>query len=133
SEDTREKFREKLRQGKLGDKEIEVELQDTGGGFSSFDVPGMPGSQMGVLNIGDIISKAMGGRTRTKRMTVDESYKLLMAEESDKLIDEERIIRDALKLVENEGIVFLDEMDKIAARADVRGGEVSREGVQRDL
>jgi ATP-dependent HslUV protease ATP-binding subunit HslU len=133
SSDTREKFREKLRSGQLKDKEVEIDVKDAGTpGFSSFDVPGMPGSQMGVLNIGDIIGKAMGGRTKTRRMTVDESYAILIAEESDKLIDEDKIIKQALDLAENYGIVFIDEMDKITSRPE-RGGEVSREGVQRDL
>lgn len=135
SADTREKFREKLRDGKLGEKEVEIEVQDTGGGasMSSFDIPGMPGSQMGVLNIGDLIGKAMGGgRTKTKRMTVNESYEILLAEESDNLIDEDQILKQSLNMVENYGIVFIDEMDKITGRSDTRG-EVSREGVQRDL
>lgn len=136
SKDTREKFRKKLRSGELDDKEIEIEVQDNAppGGFSSFDIPGMPGGQMGVLNIGDMISKAIGGgRTKPKQMTVKESYKILMNEESDKLIDEEKIISNALHLTENYGIVFIDEMDKICVRSEARGGEVSREGVQRDL
>lgn len=134
SEDTRQKFRVKLRQNELGDKEIDVEVSDNGpDGFSSFDIPGMPGGQMGVLNLSDILGKAMGGRTKVKRMTVDESYNVLVREESDKLVDEDRITKDAIYAVENNGIVFIDEIDKVAARQDVRGGEVSREGVQRDL
>jgi ATP-dependent HslUV protease ATP-binding subunit HslU len=134
SPETREKFRDKLRHGELKDKEVEIDVKDSGTpGFSSFDVPGMPGSQMGVLNIGDIIGKAMGGRTKTRRMTVDESYEILIAEESDKLIDEEKIIKQAIELTENDGIVFIDEMDKITSRSEHRGGDVSREGVQRDL
>ena len=134
SEDTREKFRKKLHDGKLSDKEVEISVAETqSSAMSSFDIPGMPGSQMGVLNIGDLLGKAMGGRTVTKKMTVDESYEILMNEESDKLIDEDKIIKDALILAENYGIVFIDEMDKITARSDSRGGEVSREGVQRDL
>ncbi len=135
TKETREKFREKLHSGNLGDKEVEIDVQDNGNvGGGAFDIPGMPGSQMGVFNLGDIIGKAMGGaKMKTKRMTVNESYKILLNEESDKLIDEEKIIKQALELVENYGIVFIDEMDKITARSDARGGEVSREGVQRDL
>ncbi len=136
SDDTKEKFRKKLRNKELDDKEVEIEVQDTGshGGFSSFDIPGMPGGQMGVLNIGDMLSKAIGGgRTKSKTMLVKDAYKILMNEESDKLIDEDKIVQEALHLTENYGIVFIDEMDKICARSDARGGEVSREGVQRDL
>ncbi|MAS86965.1 MAG: HslU--HslV peptidase ATPase subunit [Micavibrio sp.] len=132
SDDTREKFRKKLHKNEIGDKEVEIEVNDSGPAMQSFDLPGM-GGQMGVLNLGDMISKAMGGKTKTRRMTVDESYDILMAEESDKLIDEESIVTQALDLVENDGIVFIDELDKITARSDIRGGEVSREGVQRDL
>ncbi|MCI5050118.1 MAG: ATP-dependent protease ATPase subunit HslU [Rickettsiales bacterium] len=134
SSETREKFRFKLRNNELGDKEIEIEVAEASAdGFSSFDIPGMPGGQMGVLNLSDILGKAMGGRTKTKRMNVDESYEVLVREEADKLVDEERITKEALNAVENQGIVFIDEIDKVAARNDVRGGEVSREGVQRDL
>lgn len=136
SDDTKEKFRKKLKAKEIDDKEIELEIQDNSppGGMSSFDIPGMPGGQMGVLNIGEMLSKAMGGaRTKPKSLTVKEAYKILITEESDKLIDEEKIVQQALELTENYGIVFIDEMDKICARSDVRGGEVSREGVQRDL
>lgn len=136
SKDTREKFRELLHQEKLHSKEVEIEVQDnfSGPASSSFDIPGLPGGQMGVLNISDIISKALGGaRMKTKRMTVADAHALLMTEESDKLIDEDRIVKEAIELVENEGIVFLDELDKVAGRGDFKGGEVSREGVQRDL
>lgn len=135
SEDTRRKFRDKLRAGELQDKEIDIELQDTGSAsFPSFDIPGVPGGQMGVLNISDIIGKAIGGgRTKVKRMTVAESEKIILAEESDKLLDQEKIIKQAIDAVENNGIVFIDEIDKIAARSELRGAEVSREGVQRDL
>ena len=134
SADTREKFREKLHQGKLAEKEVEIEVQDNGSNLAtSFDIPGMPGGQMGVLNLSDMLGKALGGRMKKKRMTVDESYDILLQEESDKLIDEEKTIKDALDLVQNSGIVFIDEVDKITARSDNRGGEVSREGVQRDL
>lgn len=134
SKDTREKFRKKLRADELGDKEVEIDVQDNHvSGSGAFDIPGMPGGQMGVLNIGELIGKAMGGRMKTKRMSVDESYELLMAEESDKLIDEDKIVASALSSVENNGIVFIDEIDKISGRSDTKGGEVSREGVQRDL
>ncbi len=132
---TREAFREKLRKGLLDDKEIEIDVADTGPSLPMMDIPGMPGASMGVVNIGDILGKAFGPRTRRRKMTVRESYDVLIAEESDKLLDEESIISEARRLVENEGIVFLDEIDKICARAEggVRGGDVSREGVQRDL
>lgn len=135
SDDTREKFREKLRSNDLNDKEIEIEIQDNGGasGFSSMDIPGVPGGQMGVLNIGDVIGKAFGGRTKTKRMSVGESYEVLIAEESDKLADEDAMVKQAIDMVENDGIVFIDEMDKITSRSESKSGEVSREGVQRDL
>lgn len=134
SDETREKFRKLLRDNKLGDKEIEVEVEDnSNSAFPSMDIPGMPGSSMGVINIGDVLGKAMGSRTKKRKLTIDESYDILIAEESDKLLDEEKIIKHALELVENEGIVFIDEIDKVAAHSDVKGGEVSREGVQRDL
>ncbi len=134
SEDTRQKFRVRLRNGELDDKEIDIEVSDNdAGGFNSFDIPGMPGGQMGVLNLSDMLGKAMGGRTKTKKLRVDESYTILIREESDKLVDEDRIVKEAVASVENDGIVFIDEIDKVAARSDVRGGEVSREGVQRDL
>ena len=133
--ETREKFRQKLRDNELGSKKVEVEIQDnpSNSGMASFDIPGSPGSQIGMLNIGDMIGKAIGGtRMKKKSMTVDESYDILIAEESDNLIDEDDIIKQALELVENYGIAFIDEIDKIAGRSSDRG-EVSREGVQRDL
>jgi ATP-dependent HslUV protease ATP-binding subunit HslU len=135
SEDTRRKFREKLRAGELESKDIDIDVLDTGNSlFPSFDIPGLPGGQMGVLNLSDIIGKAMGGRTKTRRMSVAESRKLLIAEESEKLLDQEKVTKEAIDAVENHGIVFLDEIDKVAARGEYRGGaEVSREGVQRDL
>lgn len=135
STETREKFREMLHEGKLDDKTVELEIADNPSfGFPSFDIPGMPGSQMGVLNISDMIGKAIGGeKTKTKSLKVKESYDILINEESDKLVDEEKIIKEAIDLVQNEGIVFIDEIDKICARNDSRGGEVSREGVQRDI
>ncbi len=133
SPDTRRKFREKLHAGELDDKEVELEVSDTDSPFNSFDIPGMPGGQMGVLNLSDMLGKAMGGRTKTRKMTVAESHNILVSEESEKLLDQEKVVQDALSSVENDGIVFIDEIDKVCARADVKGGEVSREGVQRDL
>jgi ATP-dependent HslUV protease ATP-binding subunit HslU len=130
---TRDSFRKKLRAGELDDKEIEIEVRDTGG-MPALEIPGMPGAQIGMLNIGDIFGKALGSRTKTRRMTVAASHGLLIAEEADKLLDNESVIQDAIDNVQNNGIVFLDEIDKICARGEVRGGaDVSREGVQRDL
>jgi len=129
---TKEAFRKRLRAGELNDKEIEIEVQSSGGGMPLFDIPGMPGAQMGALNIGDIFGK-MGGRTKTRRVTVSESHEILVAEESDKLLDQDQLVVEAIKAVENNGIVFLDEIDKITARDGRIGGDVSREGVQRDL
>jgi ATP-dependent HslUV protease ATP-binding subunit HslU len=132
--ETRQKFRKMLREGELNDKEIEVEVQDTGGGqLPTFDIPGMPGAQMGMLNLNDLFGKALGGRTKSRKMTVGESYEILMAEESDKLLDQEKVVSEAIQSVEQNGIVFLDEIDKITARSERLGGDVSREGVQRDL
>ena len=132
-EATRQKFRTMLRDGQLADKEIELNLADTSNPFGSFEIPGMPGANVGMLNISDMMGKAMGGKTVNKKMKIDDAYTVLMEEESDKLLDEESMTRDALTMVEQTGIVFLDEIDKICAREDARGGEVSREGVQRDL
>jgi len=130
---TRDAFRKRLRAGELDDKEIEIEVRDAGG-MPSLEVPGMPGTQIGMINLGDIFGKAMGGRTKTRRLTVGASHDLLIAEEADKLLDNDSIIRDAIDNVQNNGIVFLDEIDKICARGEIRGGaDVSREGVQRDL
>jgi ATP-dependent HslUV protease ATP-binding subunit HslU len=129
---TKEAFRKKLRAGELNDKEIEIEVQSGGGGFPLFDIPGMPGAQMGAISIGDIFGK-LGGRTKTRRVTVEESHEILVNEESDKLLDQETVVQDAIKAVENNGIVFLDELDKICAREGRVGADVSREGVQRDL
>jgi ATP-dependent HslUV protease ATP-binding subunit HslU len=133
--DTRQKFRKMLREGQLDDKEIEIQVQDASSGLPTFEIPGMPGAQMGMLNLGDIFGKALGGgRTKPRRMTVKESHAVLMAEESDKLLDQEKVTREAIAAVEQNGIVFLDEIDKICARSDQRvGADVSREGVQRDL
>lgn len=136
SPETRAKFRKMLREGTLNDKEIEIQVADnTVPGMPAFDVPGMPGAQMGMVNLGDIFGKAFGGgRTKTRKMSVSESYEVLMAEESDKLLDNEKVVAEAIHAVEQNGIVFLDEIDKICARSEHRGGgDVSREGVQRDL
>ena len=132
---TRDSFRKKLRDGELDDKEIEVEVADTGtGGMPGFEIPGMPGANIGVLNINDMLSKAMGGKkTKTRKTTVKESYDLLVNDESDKLLDQDEVVRRALDATENDGIVFLDEIDKIASREGGMGAGVSREGVQRDL
>jgi ATP-dependent HslUV protease ATP-binding subunit HslU len=130
--ETRESWRRQLRNNELNDKEIEIQVADTGAGFPTFDIPG---GQVGMINIGDMLGKAFGGRTKTRRMTVGQSYGLLIAQESDKLIDSEQITADAIKAVENDGIVFLDEIDKICSRSESgrAGIDVSREGVQRDL
>ena len=132
SETTKESFRKKLRNNSLDDKEIEIQVADTGGGLP-FDIPGMPGSSASVINISEMMGKAFGGRSKTRRMSVKTSYEVLIAEESDKLLDQDQITAEAIDLVENNGIVFLDEIDKICARAERQGGDVSREGVQRDL
>ena len=130
---TRDSFRKKLRDGELDDKEIEIEVADTGMSPGGFEIPGMPGANIGVLNINDMLTKAMGGRrTKMRKTTVKESYDLLIADESDKLLDQDEVVRRAMESAENDGIVFLDEIDKIAARSDISGGP-SREGVQRDL
>ncbi|WP_157014437.1 ATP-dependent protease ATPase subunit HslU [Mesorhizobium xinjiangense] len=128
---TRDSFRKKLRDGELDEKEIEVEVADTSG--PSLEIPGMPGANVGVLNINDMLSKAMGGRTKTRKTTVKESYELLISDESDKLLDQDEVVRQAIESTENDGIVFLDEVDKIATREGGMGAGVSREGVQRDL
>jgi len=133
SASTKEAFRKKLRAGELNDKEIEIEVQAGGGGLPLFDIPGMPGAQMGAISIGDIFGKLGGGRTKTRRVTVADSYDILVNEESDKLLDTEQLTQEAIRTVENNGIVFLDEIDKICAREGRIGADVSREGVQRDL
>ena len=135
SPETRQKFRKQLREGAIDDKEIEIQVADSGAGaMPTFDIPGMPGAQMGMLNLNDMLSKALGGgRTKTRRMSVRESYQVLIAEESEKLLDQEKVIAEAISNCEQNGIVFLDEIDKITARSELRGGDVSREGVQRDL
>jgi ATP-dependent HslUV protease ATP-binding subunit HslU len=130
---TRDAFRKRLRAGELNDKEIEVEMRESSGA-PLFDIPGMPGAQVGMINLGDIFGKAMGGRAKARRLTVAEAHEPLLAEEADKLLDNETMTREAIAMVENDGIVFLDEIDKICARSEFRGGgDVSREGVQRDL
>ena len=133
-EGTRDLFRRKLKTGELDNTIIELELQDTSNPLGGFEVPGQPGAGMGgMMNLGDLFGKAMGGRTVKKRMTVAESYDVLIADEADKLLDDETVTKAALEAVEQNGIVFLDEIDKVCARADTRGADVSREGVQRDL
>jgi ATP-dependent HslUV protease ATP-binding subunit HslU len=133
---TRESFRKRLRAGELDDKEVEIQVRDSGGGgMPSFDVPGMPGASIGVMNINDMLGKAFGAqRTKTRKTTVRDSHDLLVNEESDRLLDDESIVQEAIRLVENDGIVFIDELDKVAAGSDGRiVGGPSREGVQRDL
>ncbi|HEY4855293.1 MAG TPA: ATP-dependent protease ATPase subunit HslU [Xanthobacteraceae bacterium] len=133
SASTKEAFRRKLRAGELNDKEIEIEVQASGGGFPLFEIPGMPGAQMGAISIGDILGKLGGGRTKTRRVTVAESRDILVNEESDKLLDNDQLVAESIHAVEQNGIVFLDEIDKIAGREGRMGADVSREGVQRDL
>jgi len=133
SASTKDVFRRKLRAGELNDKEIEIEVQTGQSGLPMFEIPGMPGAQMGAISIGDIFGKLGGGRTKTRRVTVAESHDILIAEESDKLLDSEQVVLEAIKAVEQNGIVFLDEIDKIAGREGRHGADVSREGVQRDL
>ena len=130
---TKDAFRRKLRTGELDDKEIEIEVQSSGPAMPMFEIPGMPGAQMGAISIGDLFGKAFAGRTKTRRVSVQDSYDILINEESDKLLDQEQLVNEAIKAVENNGIVFLDEIDKICARDGRVGGDVSREGVQRDL
>jgi len=132
---TRETFRKRLRAGELNDKEIEVQVAETGGGLPMFEIPGAPGASIGAINIGDMLGKAFGQRTKARRVTVSDSYDVLIAEESDKLIDGEQLTGEAIDAVQNNGIVFLDEIDKICSRTDGTriGADVSREGVQRDL
>ncbi len=131
---TRESFRKKLRDGLLADSLVDVELgdQSAGGGFPMFEIPGQPGG-MGMMNLQDMFSKAMGGRTKRAQMTVSEAYEPLLAEESEKLLDQDQVVKEALRLTAEDGIVFIDEIDKVASRQDRGGADVSREGVQRDL
>ena len=131
---TRESFRKRLRNGDLDDNEIEIEVQNSTSGIQSFEIPGMPGGNVGMVNLGDILGKSMGGkRGKKKKMSVKESHGILVAQESDKMIEEDKIVKEAKKATEENGIVFLDEIDKVSARSDRVGGDVSREGVQRDL
>jgi len=130
---TREAFRRKLHMGEIDDKEVEIELPQSGGGLPMFELPNMPGASVGAINLGDIFGKGFGQRTKPKRMTVAEAHEPLVAAEADKLIDQDQLVRDALHEVESNGIVFLDEIDKICAREGRGGADVSREGVQRDL
>ena len=131
---TKESFRKRLRNGDLDDNEIEIEVQDKSSGMQSFEIPGMPGGNVGMVNLGDILGKSMGNKKgKKKKMTVKESHDILVAQESDKMIEEDKIIKEAKKTTEENGIVFLDEIDKVSARSDRVGGDVSREGVQRDL
>lgn len=133
SADTRQKFRKMLREGELQDKEIEIHVQESSSSsMPTIDIPGMPGAQMGMLNLSDVFGKAFGGQTKPKRMTVEEAFERLIDEEGDKLLDMDKVTAEAIENVEQNGIVFLDEIDKITARSE-RGGDVSREGVQRDL
>ena len=134
SPETRAKFRKMLRQGELDDKEIELKLKDSGGGsLPTFDIPGMPGASMGMINLNEMIGNAMGGRTKTRKMSIADSYPVLIAEESESLLDQEKVMAEAIRSTEQNGIVFLDEIDKICARSERVGADVSREGVQRDL
>ena len=130
---TRESFRKRLRSGDLDNNEIEISVTDSGNSGASFEIPGMPGANIGMINIGDMLGKSMGNKEKKKKMTVKESHDILINEESDKLIEQDKIIKEAKSSTENNGIVFLDEIDKISARTDRIGGDVSREGVQRDL
>jgi|TARA_R110002126_G_scaffold3263_1_gene18464 ATP-dependent HslUV protease ATP-binding subunit HslU len=131
---TRESFRERLREGNLNDREIEIEVADVqSNALPSFEVPGMPGASMSMMNMSDMFGKAFGQQTKKKKLRVDESYEILITEESDKLLEEDTVTATALELVQQNGIVFIDEVDKIATRQESRGGDVSREGVQRDL
>ena len=132
-EGTREMFRKKLKSGELDDTLIELDIADTSSPFPMMDIPGQPGSQMGMMNIGDLFGKAFGQRKQRKRLSVAESYEILIGEEADKLLDDEIVNRAAIEAVEQNGIVFLDEIDKVCARSDARGADISREGVQRDL
>ena len=129
---TKESFRKRLRNGDLDNNEIEIDVKDSNT-MPSFEIPGMPGANIGMINVGDMLGKAMGSKSKKKKMTVKESHEILIAEESDKMIEQDKIIKSAKISTENNGIVFLDEIDKVSARGDRIGGDVSREGVQRDL
>ena len=132
--ETRQKFRHLLHEGELDQKEIELQVADNSNlNMPTIDVPGMPGAQMGMMNLGDMLGKAFGSRTKARKMTVEEAYTVLIQEESDKLLDSDKVVREAIDMVEQNGIVFIDEIDKICAHQDHHGADVSREGVQRDL
>ena len=133
--ETREKFRKMLRSGELADRDVEIQVsENTGQQLPTFDIPGVPGAQMGMLNIGEMLGKAFGGApTKPKKMSVADSYEVLIEQEADKLLDEDKVVKEAIEAVEDNGIVFLDEIDKITARSERQGADVSREGVQRDL
>ncbi len=134
SDETKQKFRKLLRENELNDKEIEISILDNGNtSMPTIDIPGMPGAQMGMISLGDLIGKPFGDKYKTKKMTVGDAYQVLMDEECDKLLDNDAITQNAIKAVENDGIVFIDEIDKITGKDERRGGDVSREGVQRDL
>ena len=134
SADTRSKFRKMLRSGELDDKEIELKLKESGAGsLPTFEIPGMPGASMGMINLNEVLGGAFGGRVKARRTTVREAYAPLIAEESEKLLDQEKVLGEAIQMTEQHGIVFLDEIDKICARSERVGADVSREGVQRDL
>ncbi|MBO6480833.1 MAG: ATP-dependent protease ATPase subunit HslU [Pelagibacteraceae bacterium] len=130
---TRESFRKRLRSGDLDNNQIEIEVNEVSSGGASFEIPGMPGANIGMVNIAEMLGKSMGPKGKKKKMSVQESYEILIAQESDKMIEQDKIIKEAKVSMENNGIVFLDEIDKVSARADRVGGDVSREGVQRDL
>ena len=130
---TRESFRKRLRSGDLDNNQIEIEVNEISSGMPSFEIPGMPGANIGMVNIAEMLGKSMGPKGKKKKMLVQESYEILIAQESDKMIEQDKIIKEAKVSMENNGIVFLDEIDKVSARADRVGGDVSREGVQRDL
>ena len=130
---TRESFRKRLRSGDLDNNQIEIEVNEVSSGMPSFEIPGMPGANIGMVNIAEMLGKSMGPKGKKKKMSVQESYEILIAQESDKMIEQDKIIKEAKDSMENNGIVFLDEIDKVSARADRVGGDVSREGVQRDL
>ncbi|MCZ6495060.1 MAG: ATP-dependent protease ATPase subunit HslU [Alphaproteobacteria bacterium] len=130
---TRDKFRAMLRSGELDDKEVEIQVTDSGGGMPTFEIPDMPGSSIGMINIGDMLGKAFGGQTKSRKIMVADSHKILLEDEADRLLDQDDIIRESIEAVEQNGIVFLDEIDKICAREERAGADVSREGVQRDL
>ncbi|MDG2187131.1 MAG: ATP-dependent protease ATPase subunit HslU [Hyphomicrobiales bacterium] len=133
STSTKDTFRKKLRSGELDDKEIDLKVKESNSNMTSFEIPGMPGAQMGMLNIGDMLGKAMGEKYKSKKLIVKDSYEILIQEEADNLLDQDSIIQEALKSVQNHGIVFIDEIDKICARENRQGADISREGVQRDL